>query len=223
MTYGPFLQYVAEYEAWFERNPHAYQSELRAVALGLEATAQPRVEVGVGTGLFAAPLGVRFGVEPAPSMAVRAARRGVRVARGVAEHLPLASCSTGTLLWVTTVCFVDDVHAALAEAHRVLRPGGHLVIGYVDADSRLGRAYAARRHESRFYGPATFYTTEQLVVLIRAHGFVEHGRFQTLVAPVAKLSAPEAVTRGSGDGSFVVLRTRRSSLLPMGTAHASGS
>ena len=51
------------YEAWFTRNPAAYHSELLAVrallpwqGLGLE--------IGAGTGRFAAPLGVTVGVDP---------------------------------------------------------------------------------------------------------------------------------------------------------------
>ena len=75
MAFRPFLEHVAEYEAWFMRNPHAYRSELQAVQRALAPTAPPRLEVGVGTGLFAEPLGISLGLEPAPPMAEQAARR----------------------------------------------------------------------------------------------------------------------------------------------------
>ncbi len=76
------------YEAWFTRNPAAYHSELLAVrallpwqGLGLE--------IGAGTGRFAAPLGVTVGVDPSRAMLAYAVERGVSGIQGIAEALPL--------------------------------------------------------------------------------------------------------------------------------------
>jgi SAM-dependent methyltransferase len=48
------------------------------------------VEIGVGSGRFAAPIGVRFGVDPARVMLQIARSRGVDAAMGVGEALPFA-------------------------------------------------------------------------------------------------------------------------------------
>jgi SAM-dependent methyltransferase len=48
------------------------------------------VEIGVGTGLFAVPLGILIGVEPSPRMAELARYRGIEVLENVAEELPFA-------------------------------------------------------------------------------------------------------------------------------------
>ena len=67
------------------------------------------MEIGVGTGRFAEPLGFREGVEPSPAMAERARRRGLEVTDGVAENLPLPDATYDVALMVTTICFVDDL------------------------------------------------------------------------------------------------------------------
>lgn len=64
----PFETHVPLYEAWFTKDQVAYESELRAVRSLMPAGGR-RVEVSVGTGRFAIPLGIAFGVEPSPAMA----------------------------------------------------------------------------------------------------------------------------------------------------------
>src|SRR5512138_1468145 len=57
-----FNNNVERYEAWFTENPFAYVSELHAVRALLPQGSG--LEIGVGTGRFAAPLGIRKGIEP---------------------------------------------------------------------------------------------------------------------------------------------------------------
>jgi len=64
-----------------------YLSELEAVRsmLPVDGTG---IEIGVGTGRFAAPLGIKLGLEPSKSMASLARQRGIEVVEGEAEALP---------------------------------------------------------------------------------------------------------------------------------------
>jgi len=48
------------------------------------------IEIGVGSGRFAAPLGVQVGIDPSPAMLARAAARGITIVEGTAEDLPFA-------------------------------------------------------------------------------------------------------------------------------------
>ena len=55
-------------------------------------------KIGVGSGHFAAPLGISIGVEPAPRMAEQARHRGIEVLDGISEALPYDDASLHSYL-----------------------------------------------------------------------------------------------------------------------------
>jgi len=59
----PFEKYADQYEEWFVKNRWVYEAELRAVKTMIPYQGRG-VEIGVGTGRFAEPLGTKIGVEP---------------------------------------------------------------------------------------------------------------------------------------------------------------
>jgi SAM-dependent methyltransferase len=127
---GPFDAHYRKYEQWFMDNRYVYQSELKAIGHLLPAAGEG-MEIGVGSGRFASPFGIRIGVEPSPAMRRLARAKGIDVREGVAEALPFPDESFGFVLMVTTICFVDDPGACLREARRVLKSGGVFVVGFV--------------------------------------------------------------------------------------------
>ncbi|MDH4164598.1 MAG: methyltransferase domain-containing protein [Nitrospirota bacterium] len=203
-----FDQNVDRYEAWFIDHPLAYVSELRAIRELLPNGSG--VEIGVGTGRFAAPLGITRGVEPSRPMAELARKKGIEVAAGVAEHLPYSDGEFDYALMATTVCFLDDIETAFREVHRVLRPGGSFLIGFVDRDSSLGREYLERKDKSVFYRDATFYSVSDIITQLEKAGFRDHRFRQTLFRPPADLTETEPVRPGHGEGSFVVVQALKS-------------
>jgi len=201
----PFDKFSREYEAWFERNRFVYLSELEAVRKQLPETGR-RLEIGVGTGRFAAPLGIELGLEPSRAMSEAARRRGVTVIEGTGEELPFDDAEFDAVLMVTTICFLDDVMGALAEAYRVLKSGGCLIVGFVDKNSLLGRTYQQQRAESLFYGPATFFSSDEVSRFMEGAGLRELTFVQTVFQDLPKIVQVEPVRAGHGEGSFVVAR-----------------
>jgi SAM-dependent methyltransferase len=64
-----FDQLSERYDGWFEAHPEVYRIELDAIRDWMPPDVTSALEVGVGTGRFAAPLGIQTGVEPSDAMA----------------------------------------------------------------------------------------------------------------------------------------------------------
>ena len=201
----PFEKHVDHYEQWFLDNPLAYISEIKAIQALLPKSGEG-VEIGVGSGRFAAPLKIRHGVEPAAKMAELARKRGIEVTEGTAERLPFEDERFDFALMVTTLCFVDDPQAALREASRVLKPGGVLVVGLIDRESPLGKNLQRQKGESLFYREATFHSAAEVVELMKGAGFADFAFTQTLFRSLAEIEGVEPVREGHGKGSFVAIR-----------------
>ncbi len=94
------------------------------------------LEIGAGTGsnLSFYPDGARItAVEPNPHMArrlrrkARALAKDVTIVADVGERLPFADRSLDCVVSTLVLCMVDDLTRVVAEARRVLRPGGELL------------------------------------------------------------------------------------------------
>ena len=168
------------------------------------------LEIGVGTGRFAAPLGVEVGVDPSREMLAYAVKRGISGVQGIAEALPFKDEVFDYALVVTTICFVDDPKAMLTETHRVLKPGVPLVIGFIDRTSSLGQHYLDHQAENVFYRAATFYSTSEVEALLDDTRFSDQAWGQTLSKPLNEIQEVEPIRAGRGQGAFVVVRASRS-------------
>lgn len=195
----------SRYEAWFEHHRKAYYTELLAIRALLPHHGLC-MEIGVGTGRFAAPLGVRVGLDPSAPMLGYAAKRGILCVQGVAEALPFRNSIFDCALVVTTICFVDDPNALFSEAYRVLKPGASLVVGFIDRNSPLGRLYQAAQAENVFYRHATFFSPDEVEKLLGKAGFSSQLWGQTLFQPLEGLAEIEPVREGRSEGAFVVVK-----------------
>ena len=205
---APFETHHQRYEDWFEKHEAAYLSELLALRPFVPWEGQG-VEIGVGSGRFAAPLGVQLGVDPSPAMLGHAAARGIEVVQGVAEDLPFPAGCFDHALAVTTICFVDSAARMLAEAHRVLKPGGRLVLGFIDRQSAMGQNYLAHQAENVFYREASFYSADEVARLLQQGGFAIRAWGQTLAHSLAETREIEPLRPGRGACAFVVVAATR--------------
>jgi SAM-dependent methyltransferase len=213
MITGPkkaaFNTHHRRYEAWFRRHAAAYHSELLAVRAMLPWEGLG-LEIGVGTGRFAAHLGISIGLEPSRAMLAYAIKRGVSGVQGIAEALPFKDTAFDYGLVVTTICFVDDPQTMLYETYRVLKSGAPLIIGFVDRASALGQQYLAHQGESVFYREAQFYSASEVERLLGDTGFVDLAWGQTLAKPLNEIQEIEPFGDGHGHGGFVVVKAIRS-------------
>lgn len=201
-----FDQNALEYDDWFDKHASLYQSELAALKKAIPEAGKG-IEIGVGSGRFAGPLNVEYGVEPAGNMAKLAEERGITVYEGYAENLPVESSSFDFAFMITTVCFLSDIPKAFSEVYRILKPGGTFVIGLIEKNSQLGQVIEGKKAKDKFYQNAHLHTTEEITNHMIQAGFTSFSYWQTLFDLSGKQT--EMPREGHGEGSFIVIKTQK--------------
>ncbi|HDS08592.1 MAG TPA: class I SAM-dependent methyltransferase [Firmicutes bacterium] len=203
-----FNEFSEEYDKWFEENEFVYQSELKAVKPFIPLSGLG-LEIGVGSGRFAVPLGIKTGIEPSKAMADIARKRGIKVTETNAENLPLDDNSFDYAVMIVTICFVEDPVASLKEARRVIKPGGNLIVGLIDLDSFLGKIYQEKKKNHKFYKEVTFYSAKQVIEWMEELNLTDISANQTLFKHPKDINAIEPVKLGIGEGGFVVISGKK--------------
>ena len=204
----PFDNYTNDYEKWFEENQLLFASELEVIKKVIPENKQG-IEIGLGSGLFASKLGIDEGIEPSGPMRKKAISRNINAVDSVAENLPYPDQSKDFALMVTVICFVDSVPEAFKEAYRVLKEEGCLIVAFIDKESPVGKVYEKNKHESEFYREATFFSTSQVIDLLKQQNFKIEKIYQTIYGDVSKTTSAQKPLEGFGQGSFVVIKANR--------------
>jgi ubiquinone/menaquinone biosynthesis C-methylase UbiE len=128
---------------------------------------------------------------------LKAARRAARKARvkltlrqAPAEALPLAGASVDTVVSILGLCSVPDQAVALAEANRVLKPGGRLLLlEHVRAgDPALARRQdRGERRQVRFAGGC--HPNRDTLLAVAAAGFDADG-VGAVTLPGMRITSP---------------------------------
>lgn len=135
-TYPEVVGLLPDYSrqaATYDRTRSASPSLLATLRSALEGAPGPRLlDVGGGTGNYALALRAE-GWDPlvadrSPEMLERAGAKGLATALADAQALPFPEASFDAAILVAMLHHVDDPGAALAEARRVVRPGGRVAL-----------------------------------------------------------------------------------------------
>jgi malonyl-CoA O-methyltransferase len=176
--------------ASFSRSAPAYdaratvQRRVRERVLALVAEVAPRarrvLDVGAGTGALlarlaeACPLASATAVDLAPGMCrmAREAAPGANVAAADAESLPFRSGSFDLFVSTSTFQWLPRLGPALAEAHRVVAPGGALCLALFGARTlcELREAWRAAAGASTG-GTHVFFGRDDVAEALDAAGF----------------------------------------------------
>jgi ubiquinone/menaquinone biosynthesis C-methylase UbiE len=206
MKDNPFDIFTDEYENWFKENELIFQSEILAlkqvIPVGKEG-----IEIGVGSGIFAEKLNIKFGIDPSEKMLNYALQRKLSVKKGFAENLPYSDKSFDFAVFITSICFVDNPEKAIKEAYRIIKDKGEIIIAFIDKESSLGKSLELEKKDSKFYKHAKFYSVSELTSMIVNNHFEITEIIQTLTE--VKLKIPENPMKGHGKGSFVVIKGRK--------------
>jgi len=201
-----FDRYYKRYDNWYEKNKFAYLSELRAIRKAMP-TKGKGLEIGVGTGRFAAVLGITTGIDPSKNMIKIAKERGIDARLGVGECLPFKDSTFDYVLIIVTLCFAKNPKQVLKETKRVLRKRGKVIIGIVDKNSFLGSFY--QKNKSAFYKKARFLAIKDLAVLLKNAGFNTLNYWQTIFTLPVNMKKIHKERKGFGKGGFVVIAARK--------------
>ena len=175
MPESVFDRFPEGYDRWFEDHRAVYHAELAQIRRFLPRPDSCAIEVGVGSGRFAAPLGIPIGLDPSLPLARMARERGVDMIRGRGEAIPIRDGMCTSALLVTVICFLDDPIPVLREVHRILAPGGILVIGFLEREGEVAQKYLHDGDKHRFLSHARFYSSGEIRDLLDRTGFFVTG------------------------------------------------
>jgi len=195
---SPFDDLAVEYDKWFDgEGKLIFDIEVEAFRHILPSLPRPWLEIGVGSGRFAQALEIGSGIDPSYKLVEMAKKRGITAFVGRGEDAFFCKESFGTVFLIVTLCFVDSPLAVLKEAHRILIPGGRLVLGFVPKDSPWGEFYQQKKEEGhRFYRYATLYKCNEVARFTIQAGFMGEIMVSTLLQRPSEVHHMEAPREG---------------------------
>jgi ubiquinone/menaquinone biosynthesis C-methylase UbiE len=193
--------YYDDFAHWYEKERgHGYHRMLDDLEVDLVrryGEGKEILEVGCGTGLIlgrAREFARRAaGVDLSGCMLARAAERGLDVIQGSATELPVATASVDVAYSFKVLAHIQDIHAAMSEMARVVRPGGWVLAEFYNTRSlrRLVKAMKPPTAISEASSDEAVYTRYDSVADVRSYLPPElewvTSRGIRIVTPVAKV------------------------------------
>ncbi len=193
------------------------------------------LDVGCSSGAFlgsAVKLGFRAeGVEPAPRAAATAIAQGLAVFQGLLHDARFADARFDAISLLEVIEHLKDPLSLLVECHRVLRPGGVMLIGTGNAASWSAQAFGSSWEYfniEKHGGHISFFNPDSLAKLAsqaglervslhtrtvrfsdrQSEGFAGREPVYSILKLVGELLNPLAALLGQGEDMTMVFRKR---------------
>ncbi len=176
-----YFDKIAErYDKWYDTKVGKYvdETEKKLVFSLLETKKGISLDLGCGTGNYTLELKNKgfevFGLDISKQMLkiAKKKRKDLFLIRGDAYLLPFKDNTFDLVLSITLFEFIKEPEKVIKEIYRVLKPGGELIIGTMNARSLW---FLFKRLKSLFretaYRYARFYTVSELKNLLEKEGF----------------------------------------------------
>jgi len=108
-----FDEFAGDYDRWFEMHGDVYKEQVRMMREAVPYNGRG-LEVGVGSGRFAVPFGIRYGIDSSRKLIGMAKTRGVAVVQGEGEHLPYLPETFDYVLMMIVICFFGKPASSIA-------------------------------------------------------------------------------------------------------------
>jgi ubiquinone/menaquinone biosynthesis C-methylase UbiE len=167
-----FDEFACDYDRWFDDHDEIYQEQVRLVRDAVPHAGRG-LEVGVGSGRFAVPLGISSGIDPSLKLIEMAKKRGVEVVQGEGEYLPYRSETFRYVLMMTVICFLKNPPGVVQETFRVLVKGGDLILGFIEKNGEIATHFRHEKIKGRFLRFARFLTVGEVARFVEDAGFSE--------------------------------------------------
>jgi ubiquinone/menaquinone biosynthesis C-methylase UbiE len=175
-----FDRIASGYDEWYRTKTGQYVDRVEKwlVFSMMRTRSGKALDLGCGTGNCPLELLKRgfdvIGLDASEGMLEVARSKGLNCVKGDAYELPFEDETFDLVLSVTMFEFIHEPERALREIHRVLKPGGEVVIGTMNGRSAW---FIFKRLKSLFaetaYRYARFYTPGELERLLGMTGFEE--------------------------------------------------
>lgn len=195
--------FLEHYEAWFDKHSLPFSEELDVLRKLIPPTGEG-FEIGIGTGRYAIPLGIKKGIEPVKGMRDIAATRGLEVEGAIPELLPFANERFDFALNVNLHC-LEDAPLVMREIYRVLKPAGAVIIGFIEQKSNESEACRNSSAKSFFMRCGSFCTADSVKKLLASEGF---GHFILARSSFGSSRSRDSSTRDQGysEGSLTFIK-----------------
>lgn len=166
-----FEEYADEYDQWFTEHSDVYLEELGRIREMIGNISSPALEIGVGSGRFAEPLGIWSGIEPSRALGLMAQKRGIEVIRAVGEAVPIKPEIYRMVIMITVLCFLKNPEETFREVYRILMPDGEFFVVFIEKGGLIAERYLGRPDKGKFLSHARFYKHDEVIQMITRTGF----------------------------------------------------